>query len=353
MAGSKKFNESITGLRGLASIMVVLFHIWAGAIKDRFLPKEVPLLVADGLLSLQHGVELFFLISGYLIVRSVARHGDALMFLKDRALRIYPAFLPVLILIFALGAVSGYSYFDGVKGFEWVWLFILNALFVPGVYPMDAALLVAWTLSYEAAFYVYCAIAFSLHNVLPKPALKVMVVISSAIAIWFYPLAIFFAAGVAVHYLYKAYGEPKFSLSVFAVPALLATIWLAHMGYGKAEEPAKTLYMAASAFFGLIFFASVVADEGIFCRALKTRTMLFLGAISYSLYLWHTPIMFATKRISMRFFGVYGPEVVFISFALSSLFLSIVTAWISFKVLEQKKIRFLNFGEATRARDKA
>src|SRR5688500_8011543 len=161
---SGSFNNSVHGLRGFAAFSVVLFHIWAGAIDDNFLPSAVPDLLKISLTSLSFGVDLFFMISGYLITQSLISNKNVLLFLKNRCIRIYPAFLPVLLLIFIFGPFIGYDYFNDRHGFfEWLTAFAANLLFLPGVFPMEPALLVAWTLSYEAAFYIFSAIAFSLY----------------------------------------------------------------------------------------------------------------------------------------------------------------------------------------------
>lgn len=157
MKNSKNgFNSSLHGARGVAALMVFMSHIGISGITDKFF-TEIPkglLILKYLLLSGQYGVEIFFMISGYLITNSIIKHQSVRSFLKDRCIRLYPAFLPVILLIFILGPMAGYAYFVNVSGWEWGLLLIANLLFIPGVYPIEAALVVAWSLSYEAVFYL-------------------------------------------------------------------------------------------------------------------------------------------------------------------------------------------------------
>ena len=85
---------SIDTLRALAIAAVVLFHA------DAHLAVRVPVLSASGGLL---GVQLFFLVSGYLVSRS-ARHHFLRTYVIRRVLRIYPGYLAALLGVTALRA---------------------------------------------------------------------------------------------------------------------------------------------------------------------------------------------------------------------------------------------------------
>ena len=108
----------------------------------------------------RHGVELFFTISGYLISGSLVRHGKAKTFLIDRAVRIYPVFLVIHVIVFLTGPLIGYKWMVGLTPVQWTFDFISNALFLPGIFNLPLAQLSAWSLSYEALFYLITAAAF-------------------------------------------------------------------------------------------------------------------------------------------------------------------------------------------------
>src|SRR5690606_9931933 len=143
-----EYNKSINGLRGFAASAVVVFHIWTGAIDGGLRPSSVSEVINFALLTTQFGVDIFFMISGYLITQSLIRHDNVKSFLMDRVIRIYPAYLPILALLFILGPLVGLAYFHAVESVaDWASLLVANVLFLPGVFPIEPALLVAWTLS--------------------------------------------------------------------------------------------------------------------------------------------------------------------------------------------------------------
>lgn len=86
---SRKFNASVHGLRGLAALSVFVFH----TIFQIQFTAPFPFALEATLGSLRSGVQLFFMISGYLITGSIIRHANVRAFLLDRVARIYPVFL--------------------------------------------------------------------------------------------------------------------------------------------------------------------------------------------------------------------------------------------------------------------
>ena len=102
------------------------------------------------------GVDLFFIISGYLIYGAVVspRFGYG-RFLRRRVQRIYPTFLFVSLIYFGLWAFSGNDNFKfhGTTG-EQISYVVQNLLLMPGIFSGRAMNGVAWSLSYEMFFYL-------------------------------------------------------------------------------------------------------------------------------------------------------------------------------------------------------
>src|SRR5690348_1297249 len=88
----KDFLPSIQGLRGVAALSVLIVHLYDMPLLARFLPR-VPAWFHNTINMGGHGVELFFMISGFLIPASLVRHASVSKFLYDRALRILPVFV--------------------------------------------------------------------------------------------------------------------------------------------------------------------------------------------------------------------------------------------------------------------
>jgi peptidoglycan/LPS O-acetylase OafA/YrhL len=128
----------LDGLRGLAILLVLLFHggpIWFG----------------------WAGVDLFFVLSGFLItgilLRSRNRSGYFARFYKRRVLRIFPLYFAVLVFtFFVLPRLSAHTHFSGDSGTRWAYfLFVQNLVLVNlGGGP----LFVTWSLAIEEQFYL-------------------------------------------------------------------------------------------------------------------------------------------------------------------------------------------------------
>lgn len=337
-AMTRDFNLPLNGLRGFAAFAVVIFHLVTGALDGKFLPTSSQWVIFPSL-TLQFGVELFFMISGYLITLSVVRHADTIAFLRDRAHRVYPAFLPILLLLFLAGPLIGYDHFRGVSAPEWLGLFFANLFFLPGLAPMPAALLVAWTLSYEAAFYLFASGTFALSRVTPRKVTIVLATLAAAPLIIAYPRAAFFAVGVGVFFAQRHLGRFAPMLGALALPALVGFFvsCLFYLGHpftpvGAAFEGGLVWHVLAL-IAGAIVFAAVVVKAGPFARFLETRPMQWLGAISYSLYLWHTMVMFGTKRVAAKVFD--GDLMTFAAFAASTLLITLPLSWASYELFER------------------
>lgn len=143
------------GLRGFAVFLVFLTH-YASMVTPWIADSPATLQLAFGLRAFGHaGVDLFFVLSGYLIYGSLMRHPQPfLRFMRRRIVRIYPSFLAVFIayvlLSFAFPAESRIPEPATAAA-----LYLLqNLLLLPGLFPIEAMITVAWSLSYEMFFYL-------------------------------------------------------------------------------------------------------------------------------------------------------------------------------------------------------
>lgn len=146
--------RGVQALRGLAALSVMLFHF-------RWSINEVTPALGDKLFGWgANGVDLFFLISGFVITLSASKAqsgiSGALNFIKKRALRILPAYYFILMISFLLsGAMSIFHYPDKTEN-------LISALSFMPIYPHHAPFYVddsglygvRWTLNYEVYFYL-------------------------------------------------------------------------------------------------------------------------------------------------------------------------------------------------------
>jgi peptidoglycan/LPS O-acetylase OafA/YrhL len=147
--GSRSY-PAMEGLRGIAVFLVFLVHfnsLFVGNKESFWVLITTPL---------GHtGVDLFFILSGYLIYSSLInkKSFSALKYVKDRAKRLYPVFfalsaLYILIYLFLMPDTSTIP--EGIDGLKYVLASLTMQPYVFGFQPM---MTVTWTLAYEVTFY--------------------------------------------------------------------------------------------------------------------------------------------------------------------------------------------------------
>lgn len=151
------------GLRGLAVVLVLFVHYHA--IFGRYLNSEswTYQLSEFAAITGHSGVDLFFLLSGYLIYGALQRRERPYLdFIRRRVQRIYPTFLAV----FASYVVIAFlvPQFGKLKPSlsENVVYLLKNVFLLPGIFNIVPLITVAWSLSYEFAFYLSMPILFRL-----------------------------------------------------------------------------------------------------------------------------------------------------------------------------------------------
>jgi len=335
-AGSR--NPTIDGLRGFSALLVLLYHLYNMSVGAGFCRPIANHYVATSLPKLaMFAVMLFFCISGYLIVQSLVKHADVPTFLKDRVIRIYPLFLALHLVMFTAGPLAGYGWMGSLKHSiaGYVASFTSNLLFLPGMLDLPLAQKNAWSLSYEAAFYLIASLfylSWSLRRVrkLTAAALATVALSGSAAAIWFHPDSAFFLVGVV------AFGMATIGLRWMDGPWQAANgivFLLLSLTFFRTFAPLSML-------FGLALFLTVIHEVGWFSAFLRTRVLQYLGKISYSLYLIHPFVLDLLRSVVRRFATTDGPHWM-LAFVAVGIPLSIVVAAFSFRYLETGGGRFL------------
>lgn len=287
---------SLDLLRLIAALAVVGFHyFFAGPGTPRYglphFPEAAPFAIFGYL-----GVNLFFLISGYVISWS-ADGRNALDFAVARFVRLWPGHVVAMTLTFAVMAIAGMVAFP----VSWAqWLANLTML-APALHQpfMDGAY---WSIVLELVFYFWIALtllagAFQSYKLelvavwLVLALTNETLVDSEAMRMLFITeYAGFFAGGVIAYEAKKTGWTPE--LLTFATAAFLfatltlfsGRVWmLGHYGAALAPEA----LVAASAFLHAAFFAALAFN----LRA--TRSIAFAGALTYPLYLLHQHIGYA------------------------------------------------------------
>ncbi|WP_083876659.1 acyltransferase [Ideonella sp. B508-1] len=151
--------HGLDGLRAIAALLVFLHHIVISNAALYFRQHDSPMLASALFGFGASGVEIFFCLSGVLLLRPYLRHGrkiEVLDYLKRRLLRLYPPFFVAwLISGFAVGLVwiypTWWTRFSGLPGFDWYdWLLELPV----GIFTDVAYNLAWWSLGLEVLFYL-------------------------------------------------------------------------------------------------------------------------------------------------------------------------------------------------------
>jgi peptidoglycan/LPS O-acetylase OafA/YrhL len=274
-AGRLRRVDAIDVLRGLAAVTVVLSHY----LPSRTVRMGAAVLLMPDAFGL-YAVELFFVISGFVIFMTLERCESVGDFALLRFSRLYPAYWTALLVMTCVDALV-------LGGHVWVGGVLVNATMVQEFvgYPhLDDAY---WSLSVELAFYVNVAwlLALGRHRRVGT-IVSMWLALSCAWAVmvhdpeashrdWIARLfaldyAPFFAMGVS---FFDLTARGNRGLRALLIPAAIGTEFLISGWEGTA---------VASVIAGLFFLA--VTGR---LRFLTSRLTLWLGAISYSLYLIH------------------------------------------------------------------
>jgi len=294
-----RYRADIDGLRALAVIPVLFYHVGVPGFAGGFV-----------------GVDVFFVISGYLICGMIdadIRKGSFSIgnFYKRRILRI----LPALFVMFLVTSILAYVYCLPVELEEYSRSLasavgsISNVYFAStaGYFDAPAAtkpLLHTWSLGVEEQFYLIAPLLMLFaYRFLPKRA-KLLFAILAALS---------FAAAVLVCYRNRdfAFYLTPFRAWELALGALLAIGFLPvpQTEFGKnicgttgmllvlgtvvfGSSSAPLLAMTSLASIGaVLLIASSERGPSMAGRLLSLRPIVFIGLISYSLYLWHWPLI--------------------------------------------------------------
>lgn len=306
----------IDALRGIAALGVCWYHFTHG--NATFLP-EGPLKSSGAFGWL--GVEMFFVISGFIIPyalhRSRYRAADYGRFILKRMIRLDPPYLVGILIVLALGyasaATPGYRGEPFEPSFTQVVLHLGYANFLFGYRWLNP---VYWTLAIELQYYLLMGLVFS---AIVHRALWVRASAFASLAC----LALLFPAEQYLfHWLFLfmlGMAAFQFRTGIMARGQFLG--WVVVLGWGAWHVGG-----AAIAMTGIVTALLL----GLFEVRLRPP-FLFLGHISYSLYLLHVPIGGRIINLSLHFVHSTPGKSAFLVLALVA---SLAAAWLLHRYVE-------------------
>lgn len=266
----------LESLRGIAALSVLFFHytyFFRSKINYDFSPSW------DFKFG-HHGVELFFMVSGFVIFMSLDRISSVKEFLYKRFIRLYPTYWICLLITLLVLLFNNTNYFDFTIKEKVLNLIMFQSLF--NINNIDGSY---WSLLPELLFYVAMIVLWKFKFT------KKIVLVSLVWLILMYlallrpsvidillnlKFGVFFIIGIMFNLLFK---DKKNSYAhVIILLALITVIFV-------QESMDAFLF---TAFFVLLFYLLIYQQ----LTFLNNRTLIFFGKISYPLYLLHQTIGF-------------------------------------------------------------
>ncbi len=285
----------LDGLRALAVLLVIVYHFGFEQINGGF------------------GVEIFFVLSGFLItwllLAEDARTGTVSIgeFYRRRAARLLPGFYAYVILGLAYGAVRGEPAPWGAV--------VSSSLYVMNYYhglvhPPDSFLSHCWSLAIEEQFYLFWPLAF--RRLRRNPRALVCALGVTIVGVWIVRDVLYFGLHVSQSYIYRALETRADALAVGCLLAAAtrqgyllafwercARSWIVPVTLAVLAAISASLYTNPRYRFGIgymiepVLIAALIpqvillaATPGSWARILELRPIVYLGTISYSLYLY-------------------------------------------------------------------
>ncbi|MBB6094701.1 peptidoglycan/LPS O-acetylase OafA/YrhL [Povalibacter uvarum] len=356
----KDFNAALNGYRGLCAMLVFVFHVGSAGIllwpSGNWVKDSITYLWT----SLTYGVEMFFMISGFVILASLLRHRSIGGFLHDRVARIFSAWVPALCAVTLMCIVLQIPPLRGLNPIEAAALFVGNLFLLPPIVRFPMIHQVSWSLSYEWVFYLTAAMGlFIYRKSQQRYALLALWLTLGALFIMLFPRALFFVTGVLVFKYRDWFAQrsqwlrfPLVSLLIFLVAWRATGAFKAHMNDTIFDYILDGRWIALVIAFiaSLHMFASVTLNASRQATVLCGRIFQFLGNISYSFYLWHALVMaFMKKFITPLILPEYGVAVALTVFAVGSLAVSLPVSWISWRLFEVKLANVMRGASTRRA----
>lgn len=319
----------VDALRGLAALAVVLFH-YTTRFTQLFEPVALPTFsFPDG----HYGVNLFFIISGFVIFMTLEKTSRPMDFVVSRFSRLFPAYWVAIVLTFSITHLLGLpgKLVDLTAAFG-------NLIMIHGLFRIPHVDGVYWTLEVELLFYCGMFLLYRFrrlhlihHALLGLLALRLTYfvverwfgidlpwTISRLLILKYIP---WFSLGISIYLV-----TSRHAVGAWRQPALTAACAILTLLI------VDSLFLAALA---VVLGAAVFLAASGHASLLRHRILVWLGTISYPLYLLHENIGWSLQ-LRLLELGVPIDATILIALASSLAMATALTRW-----LEQPAMRWI------------
>ena len=318
---SKARIQTLDALRGLAALAVVLRHYTTIFKIDYKLPENFVFEFKYGYL----GVELFFLLSGFVIFMTIEQVKTTKEFFIKRFVRLFPTYwlslsiTAIIILFFGLEKMDfkAIDFLFNLTMIQDLVIPILHIKHIDGVY---------WSLAPELLFYGFIALLFYFNLI---KYIKIIGFIWLLISIICIPndISVFmlgiifnlkwsplFFAGILFYKLWKSPNEKTNNVTHLLILFSLICYYVLTLTKVEEEYKSNIVECLVTTFFFTIFYL-IVYEKLNFLGSIKP--LLFLGKISYPLYLIHQNIGYIILFYLVHTLQIHTQIVLFIPILIS------------------------------------
>ena len=276
------------------------------------------------------GVDFFFVLSGFIIYWAHRKDQQgtvaAKVYAYKRLVRIYAPFILISVVMF-----SAYYFIPALSQSDRGISFISSFFLIPQEHT-SPALSVSWTLMHELLFYAVFTVSY-----IRKRLLLIFSLIWSTL-ILIYPLIqqkyfladflfnmhnIQFLLGMVIAYYFYNHGQVISNITKNKIlPSIMLAVSIACLSYIVFNKAVLSAFLheyyvlATGVGFFLLIISMLLAEQALmWIKVFNSRSLLFLGAASYSIYLFHNPALSIFNRFAAKVISVYpsiNSELIFI-----------------------------------------
>jgi peptidoglycan/LPS O-acetylase OafA/YrhL len=359
---------ALDGVRGLAILMVLVFHFVGNTLPTSPVERAIVGVTNYG----SYGVELFFVLSGFLITGILYDTQNKLHYFRNfymrRFLRIFPLYYGVLALVFFVAPLipllRGPTLDYLVDRQAWAWLYAVNIYIGKAGDWSFSYLDHFWSLAIEEHFYLFWPLVVFLLARRPRTLIAVSLgialcamlarLIGSLLGLnWWtmYVLTPFRLDGLALGAFLAVMARYPGGLEwlMRALPRIVAvlagllaitfawTLLVSHQGLELVLPVRAALILMLLAC--LLLWAVIAPKQSATSRFFRSRFMIFLGTYSYGLYVYHHFLSYylSTNRTELELAHWLGSHAAAVALqAALGAAVSLVVAYVSYELFERR-----------------